>query len=63
MLVINLSSVTTYGQAQQILAEWSRDIEQNPELWKDGWDIEKLRLEIRLWVDKYGAQILTLFGV
>jgi hypothetical protein len=63
VLVMNLSGVTTYGQAQQILAEWSRDIERNPELWRDGWDIEKVRLEIRLWVDRYGPQILTLFGV
>jgi hypothetical protein len=63
VLVMNLSGVTTYGQAQQILAEWSRDIERNPELWRDGWDIEKLRLEIRLWVDRYGPQILMLFGV
>jgi hypothetical protein len=62
VLVSNLSGVTTYRQAQELLARWSRAIEQNPQLWRRGWDLEKLRVEIRLWVDEYGPRILTVFG-
>ena len=62
VLVSNLSNVTTFRQAQEIFLKWSREIEQNPQLWRDGWNLEKLRTEIRLWVDQYGPQILALFG-
>jgi hypothetical protein len=54
ILVADLSDVTTYAQAHQILLKWSRDIEEDPQLWsRDGWDIERLRTKIRLWVDKF----------
>jgi hypothetical protein len=62
VLVSDLSHVTTYEQAQQIMLGWSRDIEQNPQLWTNGWDVEKLLEATRLWVDKYGPKILVLFG-
>jgi hypothetical protein len=62
VLVSDLSHITTYEQAKQILQLWSRDIEQDPQLWSNGWDIERLRVQIRLWVDKYGPRVLTMFG-
>jgi hypothetical protein len=60
VLVADLSNVTTYRQAQEILLRWSRDIEQDPRLWRKGWDLERVRREIQLWVDAYGSSILTL---
>jgi hypothetical protein len=62
VLTSDLSDVTTYEQAKSILIEWRRNIEQNPLLWKDGWNIEKVRVMTRLWVDKYGPKILALFS-
>jgi hypothetical protein len=62
VLAADLSDVTTYRQAQELLLRWSREIEQDPLLWRRGWDLEAVRLEIRLWADKYGSRILALFG-
>jgi TolB-like protein len=63
VLTSDLSNVTTFKQARSILLRWSRDIEQDPALWEKGWNIEKLRVNIRLWVDEYGPKVLTLFGI
>jgi hypothetical protein len=62
VLVADLSDVTTFRQAQELLLKWSDDIEQDPSLWRRGWDLERVRLKIRLWVDDYGPRILALFG-
>jgi hypothetical protein len=56
VLVSNLSHVTTYRQAQEIMLRWSIDIESNLELWKDGWNVDRIRTAIRLWVDEYGPK-------
>lgn len=62
MLVADLSDVTTYTQAEAIFVLWRTDIEANPEYWDRGWDVEKLRVAIRLWVDRYGSQIFSILG-
>lgn len=63
VLVLDLSNVTTYPQAQQILLEWSSDIEQDPQFWSNGWNIERVRTEVRYWIDEYGPKVLVLFGL
>jgi hypothetical protein len=62
VLVTDLSGVTTFRQAQELLLRWSRDIEADPSLWRNGWDLERVRLKVRLWVDDYGPRIMALFG-
>jgi hypothetical protein len=62
MLVADLTDVTTYPQAEALFVLWRDDIEANPDYWDDGWDVEQLRLAIRLWVDRYGSQIFTVLG-
>jgi hypothetical protein len=62
VLVADLSGVSTYRQAQEFLLKWSWDIEQDPSLWRKGWDVERMRQKLRLWVDEYGPRILALFG-
>jgi chemotaxis protein MotB len=62
VLISNLSDISTYAQAKQVFFQWSTDIVENPELWRKGWNIEKLKFVIRLWADKYGPRILKLFG-
>jgi hypothetical protein len=62
VLVSNLSNVTTFEQAKQVLLRWSHDVVENPDLWENGWNEEKLKLTIRLWADRYGPRILKIFG-
>ncbi len=62
VLIADLSNVTTAEQAATLFALWRQDIEANPELWNQGWDIEALRTGIRLWVDRVGSQIFAILG-
>jgi hypothetical protein len=62
VLVSDLSDVTTYQQTQAVFRQWIIDIEQDPSLWQKGWNMEKLRVKIRLWADMYGPKILAVFG-
>jgi hypothetical protein len=63
VLVSDFSNVTNFDQAKQRFRDWSTEIEKNPDLWKKGWNTERLRVVIQLWTDKYGPQILKLFGI
>jgi hypothetical protein len=63
VLVSDLSDVTTSEQAKQIFFDWFSKIQENPELWRPGWDIAKLKVIIRLWADKYGEKLLKIVGV
>jgi hypothetical protein len=62
VLVSDLSDVTTYEQAHERFLAWARDIESDPSLWMNGWDLERVRTYIRHWVDKYGEKSLALFS-
>lgn len=61
VLVLNLSNVSTAAQAAEMFSSWAYDIEQNPKLWKGGWSTESLRVILRLWSDRWGSQVLSLF--
>jgi len=65
ILVTDLSDVTTVAQATSIFQTWSNQIELKPELWKelDGWNLEKLRITLRLWADRYGPGMLEVIGL
>jgi hypothetical protein len=64
VLVMDLSDVTTFDQAQKVFLRWSLDIEQNPELWEEekGWNVDKVRVILRYWADKWGPKLLALKG-
>ena len=62
VLVANLSNVTTSEQAKLRLQRWKTDILLNPEIWERGWNLERVRITVREWADKFGPKILTLFG-
>lgn len=62
VLAVDLSNVTTYAQAIDVFTDWRSRIEQDPAVWRDGWDMEMVRREIRLWFDKYGVMLMQLFG-
>ena len=61
VLVSNLSNVVNIEDAKDVFALWKRDIQDNPDLWGKGWDLAKLKLEVRLWADRYGEDILKYF--
>ena len=62
MLVSDFSDVTNFEQAKEIFYDWTVQIQEKPELWHRGWNIELVRRTIQLWADKYGARILNIFG-
>ncbi len=64
ILVADLSDVTTADNAIRVFQDWTGQIVANPELWghSSGWDLEKLRDTLRLWADRYGANVLKAIG-
>jgi hypothetical protein len=63
VLEANLSNVTTSDEAKLRLLSWKSDILEDPDIWKNGWDLERLKITMREWLDEYGPKVLTLFGV
>ena len=61
VLRTDLSDVETYSQAYDLMLLWEADIERDPSVWEDGWQLEKLRLAIQRWSGRYGEMILALF--
>ena len=41
VLVSDLSDITTYDQALEMLLAWSREIERDPTVWSNGWNLER----------------------
>jgi hypothetical protein len=61
VLVSNLSNVVNIEDSKLVFARWALDIQENPGLWNKGWDVDKLKILIRLWADRYGDDILNYF--
>lgn len=61
VLVADLSGLESYLSILGKFQQWREDIEHNPELWKDGWSIARLRIALRDWADRYGPAVLRLF--
>lgn len=59
VLVLDLSSASTIERFKEQLSAWRERIEQDPELWEDGFSLAALRDKIRYWVDHLGAQLLS----
>jgi hypothetical protein len=43
-----MSGVSTPETAEMYFTNWREKIEQNPQLWRDGWSLERLRVAIRI---------------
>ncbi|WP_347267685.1 hypothetical protein [Paracoccus sp. (in: a-proteobacteria)] len=59
MLRMDMSQVSSHEQALRFFRRWVDDIEQNPELWQQGWNLETLRLLLQAWADDMGERILS----
>lgn len=62
VLAADLSNVKTVADAKDVLRIWREDIEQDPELWEDGFSLEKMRVKLRQVVNRYGDGLLRFFG-
>lgn len=60
ILHVDMSRVETEAQAKEVIYRWARDIETNPELWRRGWDLEKVRIALQAWSDDIGGRVLPL---
>lgn len=54
ILVLDLSKVNSYGQAQSLFQEWKSDIQSDPQLMQRNLSLERLRRGVRRWSDSYG---------
>jgi len=61
VLVSNLSNVSNIEDAKAVFTQWVTDIQEDQSLWNNGWNLAKLKFIIRLWVDRYGNDIIKYF--
>lgn len=59
VLVLDLSKIKP-EQTKKVLRKWADDIEKDPALWKQGWDVERLRSIARNWFDDVGMKLLQI---
>ena len=62
VLVADLSNTSSKEQAELDMRTWQRDIEQDPSIWRRGWNVEGVSLLAQRWVDRRGAAIVKLIG-
>jgi hypothetical protein len=57
-LVIDMSRDMSQDDFDHHFEEWKDEVVENPELWRQGWSLENLRLVIRDFSDRYGQQVV-----
>jgi len=62
VLAADLGNVKTVADAKDVLRIWREDIEQDPDLWQDGFSLEKMRVKLRQIVNRYGDGLLKFLG-
>jgi hypothetical protein len=63
VLVIDLSSLESQDSLDQALLTWQKKIVENPALWRNGFSIEAIRLSVRDFADRYGQQVIKIWGL
>lgn len=59
VLISDLSNSTLAAHAQEDMQDWQRDVEDNPELWRNGWfSRDYMRKYIIRFADNQGARII-----
>lgn len=59
VLIIDLSPFDSQESFDEMFLIWQKRIVEDPELWRNGFSAERLRLAIRDFVDRYGQVILN----
>lgn len=62
VLVTDLTNSVSEEQITSDIRLWVETIQQNPDLWRRGWNLEGLRLAGQRWIDRRAAGILKILG-
>lgn len=62
VLVADLGGVKSEADAREALRIWREDIEGDPEFWKNGFSVLKLRAKLRQLVNRYGNDLMKFVG-
>jgi hypothetical protein len=60
VLVVDLSKEETEASINTAFDFWQQRVIQDPALWRNGFSIERLRVSIREFVDKYGTNLVEV---
>jgi hypothetical protein len=60
VLVADLTDKADYDEVLEVFGQWRSRIEENPELWVDGWSAEGLRVVVKEWADRVGPAVLKV---
>jgi oligoribonuclease (3'-5' exoribonuclease) len=58
MVALEFSAETV----KEAFQRWRQKIERNPQLWKNGWSVDDVRVQVREFADYYGTQLLKMIG-
>jgi hypothetical protein len=59
VLVVDMSGLDSQDSFNESFFFWQRKVVENPEMWRYGFSIEKLRLTLRDFADQYGQEIIN----
>jgi hypothetical protein len=59
VLVVDMSGLDSQDSFNKSFLFWQKKVVENPEMWRYGFSIEKLRLSLRDFADQYGQDILN----
>jgi hypothetical protein len=65
VLVVDLSAFESQDSFNSAFLFWQKKIVEDPQLWRSGFMVERIRLALRDFVDRYGNDILSavkIFG-
>ena len=60
VLVADLTEKSDYDEVLEVFGQWRSRIEQEPELWAEGWSAEGLRVAVKEWADRVGPAVLKV---
>lgn len=58
VLVMDLSDLESEASFREAFQNWRSKITDNPELWRNGFSVDQIRLALRDFLDRYGEAIL-----
>ncbi|WP_262690447.1 hypothetical protein [Kordiimonas aestuarii] len=58
-LVLDLSGVDSRENIETLMAKWKRDVVQTPELWDNGWDVDRLKVAITEMLESIGPGLVA----
>lgn len=63
VLVVDLSDLNTQPRIDEAFRFWRQKIIDDPQLWRGGFSIERLRLSLREFADRYGKDLTEIIKI